>query len=63
MKLITKEHYEIMEQFEKLHSYLRLDKEPKEIWEKSTIYQNGETNKLFLSFRLGYAVAKGIYQN
>lgn len=52
MKLTSKEHYEIIEQFERTYPYIRKDKEPKEIWNKY-IYQDGQVNELFIAFRFG----------
>ena len=62
MSLFSKEHYELMAEFEKVcrdHcNYARLDKEPKASWEKGVIYQSGEVNNLFLLFRKAYALGK-----
>ena len=58
--LHTKEHHELMQQFEKEFPYLRLDREPKELWPKSIIYQDGEVNQLFLAYRQGYSFGKTI---
>ncbi len=55
MALFSKEHYELMAQFEKTFSYRRLDKEAKELWAKGVVYQDGQTNELFLAFRQGVA--------
>lgn len=54
----SKEHYELMYQFEKEFKHLRLDREDKELWEKGNIYQSGETNNLFLAYRQGYSFGK-----
>lgn len=55
----SREHYELMEMFERTSfehtSKGRLDKEPKELWEKGNIYQDGRTNEQFIAFRAGYA--------
>ena len=60
MLLESKEHYELIEQFEKDVPYRgRFDKEPKELWKKGIIYQDGETNKMFVCFRLG--VSYGLF--
>ena len=56
--LKTKEHYDLMNKFERDFSYLRLDKEDKELWANGRIYQSGETNNLFLAYRLGYSYGK-----
>ena len=60
MLLHTKEHFDLMAQFEKDFPHLRLDKESKYLWEKKSIYQNGETNKLFIAYRIGYAFGKTV---
>jgi len=63
MKLGTKEFYEIIENFEKHFPHMRLDKEPKELWSKSVIFQDGEVNNLFNVFRLGYSFGRASYIN
>lgn len=63
MTLETKEHYDLMAQFEKEFHHRRLDKEDKSMWPKSVVYQNGETNELFLAYRRGYALGKAIGRN
>ena len=55
MGLLTAEHYEMMEFFDRQHRHLRLDKESKDLWSRGIIYQNGEANALFLAFRQGVA--------
>lgn len=60
MSLLSKEHYELIEMFDKLYSHVRLDKEDKAYWSKGNIYQNGEVNNLFLAFRHGVAYGKSI---
>jgi len=60
MTLLSKEHYELMENFERNFAEMRLNKEPKELWCKGIIYENGETNKLFLAYRLGYELGKSV---
>ena len=62
MKIGSKEHQEILENFEKNFSDLRLDKEEnKQLWRKGIVYQNGETNKLYNVFILGYGFARVVY--
>lgn len=58
--LHTKEHIELMEQFERdCKSHIgRVDKESKELWARGIIYQDGKTNELFLLYRKGYAFGK-----
>ena len=63
MQLNTKEHYDLMLQFEREFCPWRIEeKEDKRWWAKGHIYQNGELNELFLAYRKGYALAKSIYQ-
>lgn len=52
--LLTKAHYDLMEQFEKLRLG-RFDREHKDLWGKGIIYQDGRVNALFLAYRSGYA--------
>ena len=60
----TKEHDELIVEFEKsCKAWInRTEKEPKEMWSKSVIYQDGATNRLFLTYRWGYAFAKAKYE-
>lgn len=68
MQLITKEHYEIIEAFERVFKKGRhfkngrLDKEAKGLWSKGCIYQDAEVNILFLAFRHGVAYGKATAQ-
>ena len=55
MTLLSQDHYDLIAMFDRLFKGRRLDKEPKEIWSKGRIYQNGEINELFLAFRQGVA--------
>ena len=57
-KILTKEHYDLMAEFEKNFKHLRLDKEEKSLWKDGHIYQDGEVNQLFKVFRLGYSYGK-----
>ena len=61
--LNDKEHYELMEQFEKDYKGKRFDKEPKELWVSpiTSIYQDGSVNELFLAYRKGYSLGKCFY--
>lgn len=61
MQINSQEHEEIIADFEKQFCGLRIDKEPRELWPKQNIYQNGEANALFLAFRAGYATARCVY--
>lgn len=54
IQLRTKEHEELMKQFESFKPG-RIDRESKDQWNKGIIYQNGEVNELFLMFRKGVA--------
>ncbi|MCK9622134.1 MAG: hypothetical protein M0R47_16560 [Methylobacter sp.] len=56
--LFTKEHYDLLKDFEKLFKHERLDKEDKKLWKKGQIYQNGEVNNMFKAFQLGYSFGK-----
>jgi hypothetical protein len=58
MTLTSKDHYEIIEMFEREFSGYRLDKEDKSLWSKGNIFQNGETNALFLAYRRGVAYGR-----
>lgn len=51
MTLGSKEHYDLIAMFESVFTGHRFDKEPKDMWSKGYVYQNGETNNLFLAFR------------
>jgi hypothetical protein len=57
--LISKEHYDLMAQFEREYPFERLDREPKELW-KTNVYQDGRVNSLFLAYRRGYSLGKMI---
>ena len=56
--LKSKEHYELMAQFEKTVIPGRCDKESKDLWPKGIVYQDGQVNKMFLAFRMGYSFGK-----
>lgn len=58
MGLCSKDHYDLMEMFEREFASLRLDREDKAYWPKGNIYQNGETNSLFLAYRMGAAYGR-----
>lgn len=58
--LKTKEHYDLMAQFEKEFRGLRMDKEDKELWPKGRIYASGETDMIFDAYRRGYALGKSV---
>ena len=58
--ILTKEHYQLLEYFEKSFKGVRIDREPKDLWTTGQIYEDGETNKLFSAFRLGYSFGKAV---
>lgn len=58
--LKTKEHQDLMAQFEKDCKPGRTDKEAKDLWARGIIYQDGHVNALFLVYRRGYAYGQAI---
>lgn len=60
MKLGSKEHDELMAQFERDCKPGRTDKEPRESWARGIVYQAGEVNNLFKVYRMGYALGKAV---
>ncbi|VFR32402.1 hypothetical protein BER2_1680 [plant metagenome] len=52
--LTSREHYDLMAAFEREHRG-RMDREPKESWQRGIIYQDGHVNEMFLIYRRGYA--------
>ena len=55
--LLTKEHYALMDSFEREHKHRRLDREKnKELWQSGNVYEDGQVNDLFLAYRKGYAL-------
>lgn len=59
--LLTKEHYELLSEFERTFKGKRLDREQnKELWKKGQVYENGEVNDLYKAFILGYTLGKAI---
>lgn len=57
----TKEHCEVMRQFQKdfkLEPTPRL--EHRSLWKSGFIYCHGATNNLFMAYRMGYAFGKAI---
>ncbi len=61
MQVTSQEHYNMMADFERQFPGNRFDKEPKAMWAKKAIYQNGEVNNMFLAFRAGYSTARCEY--
>lgn len=60
MQITSQEHYDLIAQFDRQFKGWRLDKEPKTLWPRGVIYQDGHVNQLFDAFRKGYALHKGI---
>lgn len=60
--LKTQEHSDLMAQFERDCKPGRIDKEPKAMWPRGIIYQDGTVNALFLTYRHGYAFGKSVWQ-
>ena len=59
MALFSKEHYDILEMFEReFKGEGRFDKEAKEFWAKGAVYQDGTINRLFMAYRRGFAFGK-----
>ena len=56
----SREHYAIMEQFEREFYHARLDRETKELWAQGNVYQHGGTNDLFSAYLRGYAFGKAV---
>ena len=55
--LRTKEHYDLMTAFER-DAHGRVDREPKELWVRGNIYQDGHVNEAFRAYRAGYAYGR-----
>ena len=66
--LKTQAHYNLMDQFEQdikktnVHFNPQLERVDKSLWAQGQIYNHGETNSLFLAYRLGYAFGKAVHQ-
>lgn len=58
MLLSSQYHDDLMGMFEREFSHCRLDREPRSMWARGNIYQNGETNSLFLAYRKGVAYGR-----
>lgn len=55
--LLTKEHYALMEGFERDYKHRRLDREKnKQHWLRGNVYEDGHVNDLFAAYRKGYAL-------
>lgn len=59
MDIGSKEHYDLMAQFERYFKY-HIEREDKQDWARGIVYQNGHTNELFLAFRMGYSFRKAV---
>jgi len=55
MSIFSKEHYELLQSFEREFKHHRLDKEAKDLWSKGHVFQDGHVNELFLAYRRGAA--------
>lgn len=62
MQIKSREHYELMDQFEKRYKE-KPKREEKSFWPKGAVYCNGETNRDFLNFREGYSFGRAVYLN
>lgn len=60
MKIISKEFYDLMQNFERDYKYYPLARESKDNFLRMAYYQNGETNKLFKAYMTGYSLAKSM---
>jgi hypothetical protein len=60
MTLNSQEHYDLIAGFERFCKPGRTDKEPKNMWARGIIYQDGTVNELFKVYRMGYAHGKAI---
>ncbi len=58
MTIGSKEHYEILEQFEKNYKGYRLDREDKSLWSMGQTYQDGEVNSFYRAYILGYSFGR-----
>ena len=57
----SKEHYDLMMQFEKEFRGLRTDREKdKNLWTSGNVYQDGRTNQIFKAYRQGYSLGKAM---
>lgn len=60
MRVGSAEFYELIAMFDREFKGHRLDKEAEDQWPKGYVYQNGETNNLFLAYRKGVALGKAL---
>lgn len=57
----TKEHYDILDNFEREHGHMRLDREPTDQWSHGHVYQSGETNNAYREYLAGYMLGRCVY--
>jgi hypothetical protein len=63
MNINSKEHYDLMAQFERDNKLTPSHREKdKEWWKRGQVYENGEVNRNFIYFRQGYSFGKSIAQ-
>ncbi len=58
--LLSPEHYELLAMFESEFNHRRLEREHKSLWANGNIFQDGQTNELFLAYRRGFAYGKAV---
>ena len=63
MNLFNKEHYEIIEQFEKKYPYIRKDKESKELWKKKSSIKMVKSTSFLSRSALGSLMASSALAN
>lgn len=69
MTITSKEHEDMMAQFEKDSGKiqgipnLRFNREDKSEWPKGHFYQSDSCNQLFLMYCLGYSFGRCVYMN
>ena len=63
MTLVSRVHYDLMTAFERDFKERRLDREEKSFWPKGNIYQDGQTNSLFLAYRMGASYAEAVLRD
>ena len=59
--LWTKEHYDILESFEREHRHMRLDRVDKSEWARGYVYQAGDTNSAYREYLAGYMLGRCVY--
>ena len=61
MNIGSKEHYEILDKFEKAYKHLCVEREEKALWKKGQIYTHGYVNALYQAYIAGYALGRVNY--